>query len=166
MFRKVAMLGAVCLLSSGCSLIIGPDVTLLPGGGGSDAGPRPDAGPGDPDTGDVDPPDTGARDVGCRAETVCTDGRLVRCVGGKVIEEPCPLGCAPGGEGRCGRMRPSNVESSLFDAMARDVRLAGASEYVLDTSTCMATMTETHLVPQEDGPELCVLLAHDIVVDA
>lgn len=169
---------AALVLGPGCSALVAPDPSRL--GGGADAGPGVDAGSGGvdastDDTGpigvDAGPGDVDAglpRDAGTDARPGCVPGcvagTLTTCVGSAAMVQTCDLGCAPGGALRCGEMVPSNVTAALLRAGTRDLSV-DASGAAFDTSTCAAVSVDSMVVPQSGGPELCVLVVHNVRVE-
>lgn len=173
----LCLLGALAL-GPGCSALVAPDPSRL--GGGPDAGPGVDSGPSGLDAGPMD--DTGPIDVdagpgdsdagplgdaGNDARPGCAPGcvgtTLTTCAGGTPTVATCDLGCAPGGA-RCGEMVPSNVTATLLSAGTRDLSV-DASGAAFDTSTCAAVSVDSMVVAQSGGPELCVLVVHNVRIE-
>ncbi len=143
----------------GCSALIEPDETRL---GGSEGGillrdaAMPSDGALPRDGGRVD---GGSRDSGCTLAPSCAGGVVTSCSG----TTPCALGCAPTGEARCAEMAPSNVAATLWRDDAPSVELL-AGTIMFDTGACTSTSAATMIVPQLNGPELCVVMVRDLTM--
>ena len=131
----------------GCSAIIDPDGSKLGGGGGDDAGPRPDAGMMDAmvDARMVDAPpiDAPGEDVGpmtCPGLPAMCIGSVLRFCDGDFLrmiecgEDRCDAAsesCVPDADAYV----PSNVPASLWDEDAEDLELDG--DVFVDTDMCL-----------------------------
>jgi len=137
--RKAWAIGPwVVALGLGCSAIVEPDVDRLT----------------------VD--SAIGNDGGAECRPGCSDDVETRCTNEGAVVTECSAGCADAT--RCRELVPSNVDGALFARDAEDL-VVDRPGLTFDTTSCSAAGLRTDVVPQTNGPSLCVLQVRDLRVE-